>query len=267
MTESTAMPPTGPVYYNDNARTDRQRPWWGVVDILWGLLFVIAIAFVGGAVVVLVAAAIAGDDLAGISSSELPVYALFLATLVQQGAQGAWPWLVSKRKGLGMALDWKFKFDLPKDIGYGLLLAVACLVGAAVATQLAGAIVGLDDTSEASNTAIISDNEGSPWLIGMIFVVVIGAPFTEELLFRGMFLRAFQKRLGAGLAIVLSTVLFTLPHVVAGATLDEAVVLWSAIFVIGLILAFGAVQLDSLGPPIIGHILFNGVGTLAALLA
>ena len=98
-------PPVTPEYLA--AGPDRQRPWWGPVDVFLGVLFVIA-AMVVGAVVSAIAVAIAGDDF-----SDEPVYALFFATLVFQLGQFGWPWIVSKWKGLGVASDWKFRFSFP----------------------------------------------------------------------------------------------------------------------------------------------------------
>jgi membrane protease YdiL (CAAX protease family) len=246
-----------------------ERPWWSPVDVVLANPFVLVSGLIG-ALIGLAVSALAGYDTGG--DFELPTYGLFIAVLAQQLGQGAWPWIVSKRKGLGLVSDWRFSFDLrwskiwlPRDILLGLGLAVVSLIGTGIATVGVSALVGLDDPGEASNTTIISDNEGSLWLIGVIALVVIGAPLTEELLFRGLFLRVFERSFGGVVAVIGSTLLFTLPHIQGGATWRESVVLLSAIATIGLVLGIGALRIGRLGPTIIAHFLFNAFGTAAAI--
>jgi membrane protease YdiL (CAAX protease family) len=230
--------------------------------VLLSVPFVIVVSALGG-ILALIAAGIVGGDVGG--DVELPTYGLFIAVLIQQIGQGLWPWLVSKRKGLGMRSDWRFAVSLPRDLGYGLLLAIVCLIGAGLATAGMASLVGLEDTSEASNTTILSDNQGSVWLIGVVALVVVGAPLTEELLFRGLIMRAFEKSFGRVVAVIGSTLMFTLPHIQSGATWQETLVLLAAIAVIGLVLGIGAMLTDRLGTVIFAHFLFNLVGTIATL--
>jgi len=186
--------------------------------------------------------------------------------LIQQLLQVAWPIVVSRWKGLGIVSDWKFQFK-PIDIAYGIGLWLAVFIAASVAGEVVARIVGLNDTDEATNTQILTDNEGSLWVLGIVFCVVIGAPLVEELLFRGLILRAFEKSFGPVVGIVVSTVIFTVLHVVGGATWDETFVLWASIGMVGLVLAIGTVKIGRLGPAIIAHVLFNGVATAVTLLA
>ena len=173
--------------------------------------------------------------------------------------------MVSRRKGLGIKHDWKFVSALPNDIFIGLLLAVLCLAGSQAATFGAAALVGLGDTADASNTGILEDNRGSIWLVGVILLVVIGAPLAEELLFRGLILRVLQKTFGSVFAIIASSLLFALPHWQVDATWQETVVLLSALGAVGLVLATGAVVTNRLGPAVIAHFLFNAIGTIVTV--
>ena len=248
------MPPPPPI-------EGRDRPFWGSVDILLSIPFIIATILVGTIIASVLATGLSDWD----SSQDLPVYGLFIAVVFQQFGQGIWPWIVSKRKGLGMVSDWKFRFDWPGDIGTGFGLAVLCVLGSTAATALMSVLVGLGDDEDPSNTSILSDNQDSPWLIGVILLVVFGAPLTEELLFRGLILRALEKDLGIYVAIIGSTALFTLPHMQAGATGGETMVLLAGIATIGLILGIATVRLDRLGPAIIGHFFFNAFGTVMTL--
>lgn len=240
----------------------RERPWWGPIDILFAVPFIVGVIIAGTVVASGVAFAVDGWD----ASTDLPVYGLFIAVVFQQAAQFIWPWIVSKRKGLGMASDWKFVFKWGEDIISGFGLAVACVLASAGVTWLVSTLIGLGEDEDPSNTSIISDNQDSPWLFAVILVVVIGAPLTEEVLFRGLILRALDKALGIYVALIGSTILFTLPHMQPGATGGETAVLMAGIATIGLILGLAVIRYDRLGPAIIGHFFFNAFGTTMALI-
>lgn len=217
-------------------------------------------AMIVATIVTVIATTIGGDDL-----TDNPVYALFFGTAAFQVLQATYPWLVSRRKGLGIEEDWRFVSSLPNDIFIGLVLAVLCVIGSQAATFAAAALVGLEDTADASNTGILDDNRGSIWIVGVIFLVVVGAPLAEELLFRGLVLRILQKSFGSVFAVVASSLLFALPHWQADASWQETVVLLSALAAVGLVLATGAVITNRLGPAVIAHFLFNAIGTIVTL--
>lgn len=195
-----------------------------------------------------------------------PVAVLFFLTLGFQVIQASYPWIVSRRRGRTIESDWRFVSKLPDDIGAGLILALGCFFGAQIATVGAGRLVGLENTDDASNTDILTDNQGSIWIIGVILLVVVGAPLAEELLFRGLILRTLQKYFGPIFAIIVSSIVFAIPHWQPDATWQETVVLLAALAVVGLILAIGAVVTDRLGPSVIAHFFFNLTGTLLTLL-
>jgi len=83
----------------------------------------------------------------------------------------------------------------------------------------------------------------------MLFYVVIGAPVTEELLFRGLLLRTFQ-RTGRTFAIVASSLLFAMMH---GNFIQSV-----PTFLIGLVLGYVAVKCGSILPGILIHMINNG---------
>jgi len=249
-------PDTGPV---GRTHIERERPWWSEIDVLLAVLWFVG-AMLVATIVTVIAASIGGGDIA-----DNPVYALFFGTAAFQVLQASYPWLVSRRKGLGLEEDWRFVSSLPNDIYIGLLLALGCFIGAQAATLGAAALVGLDNTEDASNTDILVDNKNSPWIYGIIFLVVVGAPLAEELLFRGLILRVLQKSYGRVFAILVSSLLFAIPHWQPDASWQETVVLLSALTVVGLVLAIGAVVTDRLGPAVIAHFLFNATGTLITL--
>ncbi len=85
--------------------------------------------------------------------------------------------------------------------------------------------------------------------LGMAIALVVVAPLTEELLFRGLILRGFMQRYGTVPAVLLSTLLFALVHV-------NPYQFASAI-TMGVFLAWLFVRTRSLWPCIIAHALFN----------
>lgn len=217
-------------------------------------------AMIAATIVTVIATTIGGDDV-----TDNPVYALFFGTAAFQFLQATYPWLVSRRKGLGIEQDWRFVSSLPNDIFIGLLLAVLCVIGSQAATLGSAALVGLDDTADASNTGILEDNKGSIWIVGVILLVVVGAPLAEELLFRGLILRILQKSFGSVFAVVASSLLFAIPHWQPDASWQETVVLLSALGTVGLVLGIGAVVTNRLGPAVIAHFFFNAIGTIVTL--
>lgn len=245
----------------DGSGVDGRRPWWGMGDILLSLPFILVVALIGtfaGAVFT------SGDEFEGmIEGGAVPIAMLATGLIGQQLAQGVWPIIVSKWKGLGSSRDWKLSFSVP-DVGIGILVGGAMLVVAGIAAFVAELVVGLDDASEADNTQFIDDARGTPWLWVLIAAVVIGAPVAEEIFFRGLTLRAIEKRAGTVWAVIGSTIIFTLPHFI-GAGWQGTVVLFSAIGSVGAILGVLAVKRDNLTAPITAHMLFNSVGALAAL--
>jgi membrane protease YdiL (CAAX protease family) len=96
----------------------------------------------------------------------------------------------------------------------------------------------------------------------------IGAPLSEEVLFRGYAFNALRttvrsERGGLLLAYLLSTLLFTLPHAL-GVT-QGTVALLIPLFLIGLALAWLMHRTGSLLPCVIAHMVNNSVGLLALL--
>jgi membrane protease YdiL (CAAX protease family) len=240
------------------------RPWYGMGDIPLGFVFFLVVATVGS----LIGMAFASfDDVVSYGSAddsiELPFGFLAVSLLFQQAGQGLWPFIVSKWKGLGAVTDWRLTFT-PADLGIGVGVAFIGLGGAAAAGFIVSSLVGLTDEASADNTQILRDAEGTPWLAMILFAVVVGAPITEELFFRGLTLRAIEKRLGQVWAVVLSAVIFTLPHWI-GSDWRGTLTLFGSIFVVGLVLGAAAVITDRIASSIIAHMILNAFGVAGAL--
>lgn len=91
-----------------------------------------------------------------------------------------------------------------------------------------------------------------------ILTVVLIAPVTEELIFRGIILKGFLNRYRPMTAILVSSLLFALMHLNPYQFLGA--------FVMGMTLAWIFLRTGSLWPCIIGHTIFNSHGMLTKLL-
>jgi hypothetical protein len=97
-------------------------------------------------------------------------------------------------------------------------------------------------------------------------LTVVGAPFFEELFFRGLLLRSFARLfgrfgrwVGPALAIVITGVLFGLAHA------ESLQLLGLAVF--GIILSFVSYRTGRLGMNMVSHATFNLVAVVATLAA
>ena len=261
-------PPSGfPSQLPPDPQATRQRPWWGLGDALLAIPFVLVFALIGG-LIGIVAGVAAGeisfdaDDL----QSDLETNALLLVIAVggQQLGQFVWPLIVGKWKGFGAAHDFGFRFkwiDIPIGLGAGLLgLILATMAGAGL-----GWLLNVDP-DDADNTSFLTENTDSPWFWGLVAVTVIGAPFSEELLFRGLILRAFEKRWGWVAGLVGSSIIFMLVHfqTMSG---SELAVLFAAIGTAGAVFGALAIKTGRIGSSIIAHMLFNGTAVAAIYFA
>jgi uncharacterized protein len=84
-----------------------------------------------------------------------------------------------------------------------------------------------------------------------VFLLVMVAPVTEEMLFRGLILRAFLRRFRAGAAFLLSSMLFGVVHLNP----------WQFVsaLALGLMFAWWYARTRSLVPSLIGHALANAM--------
>jgi membrane protease YdiL (CAAX protease family) len=259
-------PVSAPVSFTTEAKI---RPWWGLGDVFLGVVFILVLAIIGTVVagVIAVATGEISFDAENLDSlqDDLATSAIIIVVAggAQQLGQFIWPFIVGRWKGFGAILDFGFRFKL-----IDLPLGIATGIGALITGGLVGnSLAWLMDVNpeDADNTAFLSDNTDSPWIWGLIAVTVIGAPFSEEILFRGLLLRALEKRATWVAGLVGSSIIFMLVHYQPMAA-SELAVLFAAIGTAGAIFGAMAIKTGRLGTPIIGHMVFNGVAVLSILL-
>jgi hypothetical protein len=161
----------------------------------------------------------------------------------------------SLRADFGLALK-------ASDLGVGFLaalsgLVVAALVGSAFAhTHYHG-----------SNTQILTGQKHhTAGFVAVAVVVAVGAPFFEELFFRGLIRTALASRLGPVGAVFAQAALFGLAHFQAGNGLGNVSVI-AVIASLGLVLGFTAWLTKRLGAGMVCHGLFNLVAVVTVITA
>lgn len=219
-------------------------PRWGLGDFLVGV-------FGGYALASLVAAlwySVSGDDelnLAGQAVSQIGLWIGMVGAAV----------VASHRKGAGtLAEDFGLKAKW-SDIGLGVLVAFAVqlLVLPAIA-YLLRPLLGQPEVSGPVQDLL--DRSQGLAFAGLILSVAVGAPIVEELFFRGLLLRALQRRVPDWAAVAVSAVAFGIAH---GSALpvDGVILVMVSLTVFGAILAVMAIRTGRLGPSIVTHAVFN----------
>lgn len=171
--------------------------------------------------------------------------------------------LVSHRYGSGsLAGDYALRLRL-SDVGRGIALSA---VGRLLVIAVVVPLVLLLDLPRGTSLQDTEDLASGAVGIAMVFaVLVVGAPFFEELFFRGLLQRALEARLAVPAAIALQAVLFALAHL--GTRLGAAnLVIFSGTLVVGLVLGASAWRYRRLGPGMAAHGLFNLLPAMAIAL-
>lgn len=146
--------------------------------------------------------------------------------------------------------DW-----LPWLLGIGFLF-----VGRVVVGLLAYVFSHGSALAQANNVRLPSATAAEVAVLAIPLVVV--APVAEELMFRGLILRTFLRRMPFWPAAVLSTLLFGLAHTYEVATLAGAVTLAASVGVLGLVNCYLVRITGRLTPGMMLHATANGVAVL-----
>jgi hypothetical protein len=242
---TTTSPPAGAPPSWMGADPDRV-PRWGLWDVVAGLFLWLLVSTVVSVAVYLPTGDAGLANVVGQLSG--------LATML------GWPLFVTARKGSGAVVDLGLRFR-PVDLLTGLVFAAGTLLVAGTVNQLLSLLL---EAESASNTEQIYGQGDARWTqVAIVVLAVVGAPFVEEVFFRGLVLRAMAKRWGTGAAIVGSAVLFAVLHWLAVPRIGlDIVPFLGTLVVYGLVLGALAVWQQRLGPGIVLHATLNGLATL-----
>jgi membrane protease YdiL (CAAX protease family) len=153
-----------------------------------------------------------------------------------------------------------------RDWGPGALTAFVARVSCTVVALVCVLVFGLDSFRKTTNAPTNGIEPGVGAAIVLVLIVCVGAPFFEELFFRGVVQGALTRRWGARVAIVTQAFAFALVHYRIGMSLALTLATWGQIAVAGFFLGVLRWRYERLGPGMIAHGLFNVIA-IAALLA
>ena len=221
---------------------------WGLGDFLW--------IYVAGIVASVVGASI-GFAITGDTSGHIGAVTTALSTFGQFGTWFALVVLIARSKGRSVRADFGLTLQL-RDwwapfAGIGLFLLGSALIYPLVNIVNAHQQV-VDDLNRAS---------GAKLAVFAVVAAVI-APLCEELLFRGLLLRALRRRVSPATAVIVQALAFALAHPMLSPTLGDFAVV-PALFLLGAVSGVVAVRRGDLSASILMHIGFNLVTTLIAL--
>jgi membrane protease YdiL (CAAX protease family) len=227
---------------------DHEASRWGVGDALLSmLLFFVASAAVG----ILAFGFSEGDALDG---AWLPV-AIGVPPLIQLGHL---TWL-ARARGRGLGPDFRLLFR-PRDLATGI---GSWLAGLILAGIVASIILALTDDSPSAAAAELAQESGEEGGLTVWIVVfaVLGAtliPLVEELVYRGLWWSALEKR---GMppvgAYLVTSAIFAMVHLELLRT--------PVLLVLGLAIGLGRLVTGRIGASVVAHVLVNAIGMIAVL--
>jgi membrane protease YdiL (CAAX protease family) len=169
----------------------------------------------------------------------------------------------SRRKGTGsLATDYGLRIER-RDIAIGIVtgLLAQYLLVSAIVFLFSLIDQGINVGRQAKE---VTGHAGGLRLLVLAPFLCVGAPFFEELYFRGLLQRAAIRRLGVAGGIFVSAVAFGLVHATGGLTGWSALALITALAAFGAVLSWLAYRTGRLGPGLVAHATFNTL-TLIAL--
>lgn len=210
-------------------------PRWGLGDVAVGLVpfGLVALALLSGG----------GDD-----DGELTVDALVANSALLWVFLIGVPLFATLRKGRGPVHDLGLRF---RAVDAAAVAAGAALQAVAVPALYWPLFRLTDLTSDdvSDDARELVDAASGAGIAVLLLVVCVGAPFAEELFFRGLLLRATERRWGIAVALVASTLVFAVTHVQG--------VQMPALILFGAVAGWLAVRTGRLGPSMALHVGFN----------
>jgi len=143
-----------------------------------------------------------------------------------------------------------------------LFIGAALAVAVSWVTYLVVQVVFGGEAPVQSVVLVADEARGTAARVAVVVVTVLLAPVAEEIVFRGVLLRALQHRFSARVTFFTTAAAFGLAHL----ALDpDAAVAVPALFVMGLVLAAQVQRRGRLSPAVFTHMGFNLLGVVALL--
>ena len=188
---------------------------------------------------------------------------LIVLICAQNFAIIAWLAMVARRKGTG---------SLRRDFGFTLRRPVAAWFSdvpwffAGIGLQLAALIpIGILESvygHTAQQDVVKTADRATGWQIPVLaLTIVLLAPLTEELLFRGVLLRSLLRKVSPTVAVLLSAVVFGLVHALGDPSVGTVIAM-PAIILLGVVSGYQAARTGNLSRSILLHVGFNALSVV-----
>jgi hypothetical protein len=203
-TTGASAPGTGPAPAGEGVEAGGDVRW-GMGDVAAGILLSLALSVLASTVVYSVVGEDAFDDLSlwAMALLQIPLWLALVGTpVVATHLKGR----RSLRRDFGFTMRWS---DVPLGLGLGLGLQIAL----GIVLQLVYPLFGIDlDRVGESAEDLAERATGGLGVVLVLLIAAVGAPIVEELFYRGLFLRAVQRRFGDIASVVVPAVVFGLLH-------------------------------------------------------
>jgi membrane protease YdiL (CAAX protease family) len=166
------------------------------------------------------------------------------------------PVVATKVKGEGPVADLGLRFEVRDLLAFPLGVALQAIAVPLLYWPILQVLDKNTDDVSAEARDLVDSASGLGVLV-LVLIVAVGAPVAEELFYRGLVLRAVEKRWSTAVGLVASTVLFGVAHL-QGLQLP-------ALLLFGAVAGTLTVRSGRLGPAILCHSGFNAC-TLFVLL-
>jgi membrane protease YdiL (CAAX protease family) len=188
--------------------------------------------------------------------AEVTIGVLVLSSLVGWLFLVGVPVVATKVKGDGPVADLGLRFEVRDLLAFPLGVALQAIVVPLLYWPILQVLdKSTDDVSSEARDLV--DSASGLGVLVLVLIVAVGAPVAEELFYRGLVLRAVEKRWSTAVGLVASTVLFGVAHL-QGLQLP-------ALLLFGAVAGTLTVRSGRLGPAILCHSGFNAC-TLFVLL-
>lgn len=224
---------------------------WGMGDAVLGTSLAVSVPALVGSVVLL---ASGRTDLDGASLTTLAL----LQVPLWAGLLGAPLWSTYGKGRRSLAVDFGLHMR-GRDIPIGLAAGFATQMVLAVVIGLVYPLLGIDPEQVGVRAEELTSSADDPLgVVLLVVIVAVAAPLFEELFYRGLWLRAVERRFGTGWGVAVSSLIFAGIHL----QLYDL----PALLLFALVAALLTVRSGRLGPAIWAHVAFNLTAVTVLLL-
>jgi membrane protease YdiL (CAAX protease family) len=224
-------------------------PRWGLGDVIWVYLAGLVLSLVTGGI---------GYALSGDTAGHEGALTVALSALGQFGGWFGAVAFVARTKGRSLRQD--FGFTVRTSSWWGLFTGLGLFV---VGTFMLLPIVDLIHNEHQQVADELSKATGAKLAVYVVLAALL-APVVEELLFRGLLLRALRRRMQPTAAIAVQALVFAFAHPLLSPSLGDLAVV-PALFLLAAASGIASETTGDLSASILMHIGFNLVTTLSAL--